>query len=173
MALSELFAFLFYYRSVVATHQFDPGRITFYGCYNDWIDMTSTGSKPTLVCRLKVRVQYVRSTDYFTCPSCPRLDNHVPILFLGNINNVTLKDNKTCNKKMRVVLSCGKFKESAETENKGIFGSHFMADPSLLTKKTIKITVYKKKSVWGTCSVKVDDVMEGNWCDLKLPVGCS
>ena len=160
--------FYFTSRSLVAKHEFDPGRITFYGVYNDWIDLMTTGKKPTLYCRLKVRVQYVRSTDYFTCPSCPRLDNHEPIVFMGNIENITL--NKLIKKKTSVTLSCGKFKESTQQSDNCTFNHHFMVDPTLLTKKKVTVSIYKKKTFMGACTIDKDTLEEGNWCDLKLTV---
>lgn len=165
---SRSFVVSFICRKLVAKHEFDPGRITFYGVYNDWIDLTTTDKKAKLFCRLKVRVQYVRSTDYFTCPSCPRLNNHEPVIFLGNIESITL--NKLIKKKTRVTLKCGKFKETTEYSDDCTFNHHFMVHPSLLTKKKMTVLIYKKEKLMGQCKIDMESLEEGNWCDLKLTV---
>lgn len=45
-----------------------------------------------------------------------------------------------------------------------------MCDPSLLTKKTLMAYVYNKRKELGCCSIDVDSLQAGNWCELTLPV---
>ena len=157
----------FIHRSLVATHSFDPGRINFYGCYNDTIELRSNDKKKTLVCLLHVKVQYIHTSDYFTCPTCSKLADHKPIVILGNINTFTPKKSMS---NLSVAFSCGKFTEKTDMKKDGQFGHHFMADPSLFTKKVMTLQVYKKNSVIGSCTVPCIDIEEGNWCDWQLKV---
>ena len=45
-----------------------------------------------------------------------------------------------------------------------------MVDPTLLTKKKVTVSIYKKKTFMGACTIDKHTLEEGNWCDLKLTV---
>ena len=160
-------------RHVVAKHEFDPGRINFYEPSGPtYLDFMTTGKKPALYGRIQIKVQYVRGSDYFTCPNCPRLTNHTPAFLLGNISSVTLQKTGLFKKGIQVRMTCGGAKERTDEQMDGNFEYHFLLSPKeFVNKKKMTFDVYKKRGYVGCCTVKVDDLLEGNVCDLTLPVG--
>ena len=68
-------------------------------------------------------------------------------------------------------MVCGKTKEKNELEKDGQYNYHFLLSPKeFLKQQKITFSVYKKKNYVGNCIVKVDDLLEGNLCELTLPV---
>lgn len=172
LVLSMSWNWLSCFRHVVAKHEFDPGRINFYEASGPtYLDFQTTGKKPQLYGRIQIKVQYVRGSDYFTCPTCPRLTDHTPAFLLGNISSVTLEKTSLFKKGIQVRMVCGKTKEKTELEKDGQYNYHFLLSPKeFLKQQKITFSVYKKKNYVGNCIVKVDDLLEGNLCELTLPV---
>ena len=160
-------------RRVVAKHEFDPGRINFYEATGPvFLDFMTTGKKPTLFGRVEVKVQYVRGSDYFTCPNCPRLTNHEPIFLLGSIDSVTLEKEGIVKKKMNVTVKCGSAKDITPDNKDGEFSFNFLVDKkNVIGKKKITFDVTRAKKNIGSATVKIEDLMEGNLCEKVLEVG--
>ena len=159
-------------KKLVAKHEFDPGRITFYEAFGpSWIPMMTTGKNSRVYGQIQVKVQYVRGSDYFTCPTCPRLTDHTPIFLFGNIASVTLKKESQLKKGVKVVAKCKKQTETTPVDKAGEFQYHFMWDYQTIKKaKEVVFFVYKKGSKIGKVTVKLDDLLEGNLCEWSKPI---
>ena len=159
-------------KKLVAKHEFDPGRITFYEPFGpDWIELTTPGKKPASYGRLQVKVQYVRGSDYFTCPTCSRLTDHTPIFLLGNMSSVTLAKESQMKKGVKMMALCNKEKETTPVDKKGVFNYHFLWDyKNIASGKKVVFKVFKKNSVVGSVVIPLDDLLEGNLCELTKPV---
>lgn len=157
---------------MVAKHEFDPGRINLFEPTGPiYLDFMTMGKKPSIYGRVKVKVQFVQSSDYFTCPNCPRLTDHVPAFLLGNIYSVSPAKEGIFKKDMHVVMRCGSAKDTTPKTKDGQIEYHFLVDKKdFVNKKEIKFDIYKVKKCLGTCSVKIDDLLEGNVCEKTLEV---
>ena len=159
-----------FFSQLVAIHRFDPGRINFFEPFGPGdIDMKT--KKGMHFCNLSVKVQYVRGSDYFTCPSCNILEDHTPIVLLGNLQGVTLDKESLYSKGLKLKLKVGNLVGETPLSKDGQFNHHIMVNYASVKKSSnLTLMLCKHDRCVHTSCIAVKDLMGGNVCDLYLPI---